>query len=99
MSDNTSIIQRDDTIIYVSNTIRPNSAKENAKYRMSRMRNNLKGKTRDRLYFFYLVPSASTRRALIEDCLSASPRNNFANSMVEIIEEDTQRSLTVADVV
>lgn len=83
MSDNTSIIQYDDAVIYVSDTIRPNSAKENAKYRMSGVRSNLKGKRLNRLYFFYLVPSASTRRDLIEDCLSASPRNNFANSTVE----------------
>ena len=31
-SDNISIIQRDDAVIRVSDTIRPNSAKENAKY-------------------------------------------------------------------
>jgi len=96
-SDNTSIIQRDDTTIYVSDIVWPNSAKENAKYRMNKVRSNLEGKTRDRLYFFYLVPSASTRRDLIEDCLSVSARNNFANSTVEIIKEG--RSLTVADVV
>jgi len=45
-SDNISIIQRDDAIIHVSDIIRPNSAKENAKYRMNiRVRSNLKGKT------------------------------------------------------
>lgn len=55
-SDNISIIQRDDAVIYVSDTIRPNSAKENAKYRMNnRVRSNLKGKTRDRCTVFLLL--------------------------------------------
>jgi len=88
-SDNTSIIQRDDTITYVSDIVRPNSAKKKKKMqnmRMNKVRSNLEGKTRDRLYFFYLVPSASTRRDLIEDCLSVSARNNFADSTVEIMK-------------
>lgn len=84
MSDNTSIIQRDDAVIY---TIRPNSAKENAKYRMNRGV-IWKGKHETDCISFTWCLRRRRDGIWLKIVFQHHLETNFAHSTVEIIEED-----------